>query len=184
MAETQPAQWSVQADRFVAARPETLWRVITDLEGMAEHLPGIIALERLSDDGPGAYRPGTRWRETRRVFGQQATEEMEVVVAEPHRRTEILAVSRGVRHETGFRLDPAGNGPAPQATHLRFFFTARPDAAAVPAGSGLGARLRRAAGRALGRASAPLGAAATRRQMVQELEHIGRRAEHLAAGGA
>ena len=60
MAETQLAQWSVQADRFVAARPETVWRVITDLEGMAEHLPGIIALERLSDDGPGAYRPGTR----------------------------------------------------------------------------------------------------------------------------
>ncbi|MDO5634315.1 MAG: SRPBCC family protein [Micrococcus sp.] len=172
-----PPSWSVRADRFVAAPAEVVWSVITDLEGMGQHLPTILKLERLSDDAPGTYQVGTRWRETRRMFGQEATEEMEVVGLEEARRTDILAINHGTRYETGFQLEPAGNGATPAGVTLSFHFAARPEG---PQPGGLSGTLQRGLTRVMG----PVGAALTRRQMAKELELIAHRAEHLAAGGA
>ena len=71
--------WSIRVSRHVEAPAAVVWQVVTDLEGMAGLLPDIVRLERLSDDGPGTYRRGTRWRETRRMFGREATETLSLI---------------------------------------------------------------------------------------------------------
>lgn len=174
---TPDPMWSTQAARHVQAPAVVVWQVITDLEGMARHLPGILRLERLSDDGPGTYRRGTRWRETRRMFGREASEVMEVAAVDPERRTDIVAEHGGVRYETGFDLTPAGNGAEPEGTDLVFRFAAVQTGEAPKGLKGLAST----AGMTL---MGPLALRATRKQMETELRHIAERAEHLAAGGA
>lgn len=167
------AGWTLTLDRYVTAPPAVVWDVITDLEGTTRSLPGVVAVERLSDDGPGAYAPGTRWRETRRMFGQDATEEMVVAEVEPQRRTVIHAEHGATRYVTGFELVPAGNGAAADATLLRFRFAAEP----APGASGWRAR----AAKAAGALTAPLGVAATRGAMHTELRQLALIAEERAA---
>ena len=55
------------------AAPEAAWRVLTNIAGAAETLSGVTAVEMLT---PGPYAVGTRWRETRRMFGKEETQEM------------------------------------------------------------------------------------------------------------
>lgn len=174
---TPDPMWSTQVSRHVQASAVVVWQVITDLEGTARHLPGILRLERLSDDGPGTYRRGTRWRETRRMFGREASEVMEVAAVDPERRTDIVAEHDGVRYETGFDLTPAGNGAEPDGTDLVFRFSATRSGQAPTGLKGLAST----AGMTL---MGPLALRATRKQMETELRHIAERAEHLAAGGA
>lgn len=165
---------SLTVGRYVTAPPAAVWSVITDLEGTTAHLPGVVSIERLSADGPGAYAVGTRWRETRRMFGQDAAEVMEVVSVDPERRAEMRAEHHGTRYDTGFELIPAGNGARPDATLLRFHFRAVPSADAPTT-------WRAKAGRAVGGLMAPLGAAATRSAMQKELAHLALLAERRAA---
>lgn len=169
--------WSLSLDRYVAAPPQVVWDVVTDLEGTTPALPGVVSVERLSDDGPGGYAPGTRWRETRRMFGQDATEEMTVVEAEAPRRTVLHAEHGSVRYVTGFELAPAGNGAAAgeddaPATLLRFHFAAEQ--------TGPARTLRDRLERALAALAAPLGAAATRASVRTELAAIADLAESRA----
>ena len=173
MTRTRPA-WTVTVDRYVTAPPRVVWAVITDLEGTTAALPGVVSVERLSDDGPGSYEVGTRWRETRRMFGQDAAETMEVVGVDAERRTEIRAVHGATEYRTGFELVPAGNGASQEATLLRFHFAAlrSPDA---PRG------WRARAGRVLERVTAPLGIVATRRSVAAELRHLALQAEERYA---
>lgn len=59
---------------FVGA-PLRVFAALTDLDGAAAWMPGFVRIERVG--GP-AFGPGTRWRETRKLFGKEATEEFEV----------------------------------------------------------------------------------------------------------
>lgn len=174
---TPDPMWSTQVSRHVEAPAAVVWEVLTDLEGMARHLPGILRLERLSDDGPGTYRRGTRWRETRRMFGREASEVMEVAAVDPQRRTDIVAEHDGVRYDTGFDLTPAGNGAEPDGTDLLFWFSATQ---VGPPPTGIKGLASKVSMKVVG----PIALKATRKKMESELEHIAHRAEHLAAGGA
>ena len=60
----------------VNASGETVWDLITDLPGSTDRISGIDKIEVL--DGGTEFRVGTRWRETRKMFGKSATEEMVV----------------------------------------------------------------------------------------------------------
>jgi carbon monoxide dehydrogenase subunit G len=66
----------------IHAPPEKVFAAITDLHAGGRWLPGCTKLEVLTS---GPYDKGTRWRETRRMFGREATEEFEVKhVQAPH----------------------------------------------------------------------------------------------------
>ena len=106
----------VQIERDVAASPEEVWRVLTDLDHAAENLSGVSRVELLTD---GPYTVGTRWRETRKMFGKEATEEMRVTAVEAPTRTTVEADSAGVNYVTVFTLTPTGDG-----TRLAMAFTA------------------------------------------------------------
>jgi len=146
----------VQIEREVAASPEEVWRVLTDLDHAAETLSGVSRVELLTD---GPYTVGTRWRETRKMFGKEATEEMRVTAVEAPARTTVEADSAGVNYVTVFTLTPAGDG-----TRLAMAFTARqPDPS----------RVQKLTWAVFGK----LGIKATSKMMARDLEDIARRAE-------
>lgn len=77
----------------IPAPPDRVFAGLTDLDGASAWMPGLIRIERL--DGGGPLEVGSRWRETRRIFGREATEEFEVTHLAPP--TEIRLRVDGTR---------------------------------------------------------------------------------------
>jgi uncharacterized protein YndB with AHSA1/START domain len=67
----------------VQASPMQVFLALTDLDVAAAWMPGLVRIESL---GPGPGAVGGGWRETRRMFGREATEEFQVTAVDrPHR---------------------------------------------------------------------------------------------------
>lgn len=110
---------SLRVHRAIAAPPDAVWAVFTDLPRSAERLTAVDAVEILSDgDGDGDFGVGTRWRETRTMFGKQATEEMEVTAVDPQRSYTVEAESRGTHYVSRFDFTPTGD-----STDVTFTFS-------------------------------------------------------------
>lgn len=93
---------------FTTATPQQVWNVMTDLDGARDTISGIDSIERL-DDLPG-FQVGTRWRETRTMFGRSATETMEVIACDPGRSYATEAHNRGTRYVTTMSVTPVDGG--------------------------------------------------------------------------
>lgn len=143
----------------VAAPPERVWAVLTDLDRLPDVLAGVEALHVLTD---GPYAVGTRWWETRRMFGARATEELEVVENDPARRTVLASSTRGVDYRTETTLEPSA--PAVGGTTVTIRFTA-----CTPQRGGLAGLV--------DRLTSPLGARVTRRMLAQDLADLAAAAE-------
>jgi uncharacterized protein YndB with AHSA1/START domain len=91
----------------INAPVEAVFQLATDLDGWAGRIKGITKVERLTTGPVGV---GTRFRETRKMFGREATEEMEFTAFEPNRRYVLEAQSCGCRYVSEFRFEPAGGG--------------------------------------------------------------------------
>jgi carbon monoxide dehydrogenase subunit G len=87
----------------IAAPPERVFAAASDFANAPKAIPGILRVEMLT---PGPVRAGTRFRETRRMFGKEASEEMTVAELEPPRRYLLTAESHGSRYRTEFRFEP------------------------------------------------------------------------------
>ena len=147
----------IDLERLVQARVERVWEVLTDVAHADQTLGGVDRVELLTE---GPYQVGTRWRETRRMFGKEVTEQMQVTVAEAPRRTVIEADSSGVHYITEFTLTPS----SADATRLTMSFTAV---------QGQVNPLHKALWRLFGR----LGAKASEKVMAKDLQDIAERAE-------
>jgi carbon monoxide dehydrogenase subunit G len=147
----------ITVERTIDAPIERVWAVVTDLEGAKVNLKGVSKIERLAGEG---YEVGTTWRETRKVFGMEATEEMTASEVEAPNRTVILANTRGIDYRTEFILAPTGAG-----TSLTMAFSGESNATGIKA--------------LVEKVLTPLGAAVTRKMMASDLEDIGR----VAKGG-
>lgn len=106
----------IRLERQVAATPDQVWAVLTDLDSAAQTLSGVSRVERVAGAG---YEVGTRWRETRKMFGKEATEEMWVAEIDAPRRTVVKAHSSSTDYTTTFTVAPAGAG-----TELTMTFSA------------------------------------------------------------
>ena len=60
-------------ERKVNADPAKVWALVTDVDSFTDMIRGITDVERL-DDLP-QFGVGTRWRETRKMFGSEATDD-------------------------------------------------------------------------------------------------------------
>lgn len=106
----------VVVERTIAAPPERVFAVASDIRRWAEIVPAIERVEVLT---PGPMRAGTRFRETRRMLGREATEKMTVTAFDPPRGYVLGAESHGCRYRTELRFEPAGAG-----TRMVFDFSA------------------------------------------------------------
>lgn len=94
----------------VSAPPQTVAAAIADIDEYGLWMPNLVRIERLTEENFGV---GTRWRETRRMFGREATEEFEVRVWEPGERLELFVDGRkgsSRRGEFRFVYTFAGDG--------------------------------------------------------------------------
>lgn len=112
---------TVSVERTIMAPPEAVYDVGTNVRAWAEVIPAIQEIEVLTD---GPVKVGTRFRETRKMFGKNATEEMEFVEMERPRLYVLAAESHGSRYRTEFHLAPIDGG-----TTVRMVFTAVPQTA-------------------------------------------------------
>src|SRR5680860_912729 len=100
----------VQVERVAAAPASRVWGVMTDLSGWEHSLSGVERVTRL-DTGEG-FEVGTRWRETRRMFGREATEEMAVTALDPGRSYRVEADSGGTHYVTVCSVETVDTGAA------------------------------------------------------------------------
>lgn len=141
--------------RRIAAPRERVWEVLTDLDRSPEVVRGIQSIERVRGDG---FDVGTRWRETRTMFGRGATEEMEVTALDPGTSYVVESDGPGTRYRTEFVLAGDGGG-----TEVTMTFGAEP-----------GSTVERLLAATVGR----LFAGATRRAVAADLDDIARASEH------
>lgn len=98
---------AITVSRRVNAPIDTVFRTFSDLTNAPERVRGIKRLELINE---GPMRAGTRFRETRVMFGHESTEEMEVTAFEPDRGYTIGCTNHGSRFETRFDFAPVGDG--------------------------------------------------------------------------
>jgi len=150
----------IDLDRQVQASVEVVWEVLTDVRHADRTLSGVQRVEVLTD---GPYRVGTQWRETRRMFGKEATEQMEVTAVEAPSRTVVEADSSGVHYVTEFTLTPV----SAEMTRLAMGFSAEQGRASL---------VHKVLWALFGR----MGARATAKVMAQDLQDVAARAEELS----
>jgi uncharacterized protein YndB with AHSA1/START domain len=105
----------ITARRTIRAPIDVVFGVFADIEHAADHLSGIEAIEIVSDVRLGL---GTRWRETRMMFGRPTTEEMEITEFEPPTRYSVGSDSRGTRYQTVFEFAEGGGEGVTEATMI------------------------------------------------------------------
>lgn len=98
----------------IAAPPEAVFAVVTDIARWPEI---ITAVERIDILTAGPIAVGTRFRETRRMFGREATEVMTIAeLAAPHRFV-LTAHNHGTRYRAAHHVTPVSTGTL---LHLAF----------------------------------------------------------------
>ena len=109
---------SVRVATRIEAPPERVFALSADVPAFGDVVTGIERIEMLTD---GPVGPGTRWRETRVMFGKEATEEMWITGFDPPRSLCVEADSHGAHYVSTFRFTPDGGG-----TRVELDFRARP----------------------------------------------------------
>lgn len=150
--------------QHVNAPVDAVWRVLTDIPGSARTLSSVTRVEILT---PGEYAEGFRWRETRKMMGKEATEEMCVSDLDKPESTTVKAHSNGADYTTRFTLAPVNGG----GTRLTMFFGAE------LAHPGVFAKVLMAL-------FGKLGLNMTRKQMAKDLEEIAAKAEGQGAAAS
>ena len=67
--------------RELDASPSEIFHTLANLDAAGEWMPGFVRIDRLG--APSGLEVGSRWRETRRMFGKEASEEFEVIEFAP-----------------------------------------------------------------------------------------------------
>ncbi len=98
---------AVTIHRQVAAPREQVFAVAIDFANAASFIQAIDKIEMLTEGPVGV---GTRFRETRVVFGRPATEEMTLTGFDPPRSYTLGAESHGAHYETVFTFTEKGCG--------------------------------------------------------------------------
>ncbi len=92
--------------------PERTFRALTDLDSAGEWMPNFVSIERLEGTG---FDVGTRFVETRRMFGREASETLEVTAVDPPVHVSIfvdgsLGASKRGEYVFDYYLHPEDSG--------------------------------------------------------------------------
>jgi uncharacterized protein YndB with AHSA1/START domain len=101
-----------EVKRTFQVPPQQAYAGLIDLDAARNWMQGLVEIKRL-DDGP--VRPGSQWKETRKMFGKEATEHFEVVKL--HEPEKIVLRCDGTKGTTGkgeflftYFLEPTDDG--------------------------------------------------------------------------
>lgn len=109
---------AIMMDIHIDAPVSRVFEVATDLEGLPERVDAVKKVEILTN---GPLGVGTRFRETRIMFGKEATEEMEFTSFDPGQGYVIEAESMGSHYTSTIRFTPENEG-----TRMTWSFGAEP----------------------------------------------------------
>lgn len=98
---------AIRVSTSIACSPASVFTVCTDIERWTERIRDIIKVELLTE---GPMSVGTRFRETRMMFGREATEEMEVTAFEPGQSYTLQAENCGAQYVTKTDFRTEGDG--------------------------------------------------------------------------
>ena len=85
---------------------QDVFDAISDLENAADRIKAINKVEVLTE---GPVGKGTRWRETRTMFGKECTEEMEITEFDSPNGYRVGADSCGCHYDSSFSVRPDGD---------------------------------------------------------------------------
>lgn len=91
----------------IEAPTDRVFEIFADLSNAQDNIEAITSMEILSD---GPIGQGTRWRETRKVFGKESTEEMWITDWRPGSGYTIACESCGCAYETDISFTPNAGG--------------------------------------------------------------------------
>jgi len=91
----------------IDAPRKRVFEMFTELDKAAERINAIESVEVLTD---GPFGVGTRWRETRKMMGGKATEEMEIVACDPPNGYTAVATSHGIEYRATFAFTEPSEG--------------------------------------------------------------------------
>ena len=107
---------AIQAE--IDAPPDVAFALVADIPAWPRVISGVQSVEMVT---PGAVAVGTRFRETREMFGRQATEEMTVAEIEAPLRLVLTAFNHGTAYRAEHLFEAHGGG-----TKLELAFEGRP----------------------------------------------------------
>ena len=98
---------TIRVGTLVRAPLARVFQVFTDIEESAGRVRNIKKIEMLT---PGAIKSGSRWRETRELMGQTASEELQITAFEVNGMYTITCDTHGTRFDCTFRFTDATDG--------------------------------------------------------------------------
>ncbi len=98
----------LQLSKTVNAPVEKTFQLFSDFPNAAARINGIEKVEMLTN---GPIGVGTKFKETRIMFGKEATEEMEVTQFEPNKLYTVAADSCGADSKPRFDLNRKATKP-------------------------------------------------------------------------
>ena len=109
---------TITCERVIAKPRTEVFAAFTDLESAPDRIQGIDSLEVLTD---GPMQVGTEFRETRTMFGKEATETMTITDFEQDRGYSTFAESCGAQYRASYTFEDVDGG-----TLVRFTFDGKP----------------------------------------------------------
>lgn len=94
-------------EKHINAPVERVYAVMTDLERWPENIEAITKIEKLTE---GPVGNGTRFKETRVMFGKEHTETMSFEDVVPNKGYTLAANSCGVEYASVHSLSPDAGG--------------------------------------------------------------------------
>jgi ligand-binding SRPBCC domain-containing protein len=98
---------SFTLNKRIEAPPPSVFTLFSDLANVADRIKSITKIEVVT---PGPIGVGTRFKETRVMFGKECTEEMQITAFDPGQSYEVTCQSCGAEYRTLFRFTPDSGG--------------------------------------------------------------------------
>ncbi|HVH99764.1 MAG TPA: SRPBCC family protein [Enhygromyxa sp.] len=98
---------SIVVTRLISAPVEAVFDAVAHIDRFSQVVPDIVRVEYVSEQKRGV---GTRFRETRRMNGKEATVELAVTEYVENDRVRLVADSHGTVWDTLFTVAPSGGG--------------------------------------------------------------------------
>ncbi len=96
---------NITVKKQIKASPQRVFETLTDFSRLTDVVSAIKSVELLTD---GPLGMGTRYRETRVMFGREASEEMEITEFNPPTSFVLEADNHGAHYRTVRTVESAG----------------------------------------------------------------------------